>query len=133
MHDRPGQREHRRARTNEREVTNAAKLEAFFGRFVDERRDRDIGVDDVVAARIAHSERQCGLAVDDTDAEDWTNADRKAGNLDLVHKTLDGIAAQSRDDGAKGFGRHAATGRSSSGFKCRWLGASVSTKTGIYK
>ena len=34
---------------------------------------------------------------------------RHAGSLDLVHRTLQGIAARSEDDGAEGCGRHAAT------------------------
>ena len=63
----------------------------------------------MLAATASCKAEEEGDSSDDTDAEDWTNADRTAGNLDLVHKTLDGIAAQSKDDGAKGFGRHAAT------------------------
>ena len=66
-------------------------------------------IKNMLAATASCKAEEEGDSSDDTDAEDWTNAERAAGNLDLVQKTLDGIAAQSRDDGAKGFGRHAAT------------------------
>ena len=46
-------------------------------------------------------------STDDSDAELWACAPRAAGDMDLVRKTLRGIAANTDDDGAKGFGRHA--------------------------
>ena len=46
-------------------------------------------------------------STDDSDAELWACAPRAAGDMHLVRKTLRGIAANTDDDGAKGFGRHA--------------------------
>ena len=63
----------------------------------------------MLAATAASKAEEQGEPSDDTDDEDWAHAERAAGNLDLVHKTLDCIAAHSREDGAKGFGRYAAT------------------------
>ena len=49
---------------------------------------------------------------------------RHVGSLDLVHRTLQGIAARSEDDGAEGFGRHAATIRLG---KALWQSAPLNT------
>ena len=43
---------------------------------------------------------------DDSDNDIWKSADTQAGNMDLVHRSLNGIAARSGDDGTRGFGRH---------------------------
>ena len=50
-----------------------------------------------------------GDSSEDSDAERWAHIDTRVGHMDVVRKTLDGIAARSEDDGARGFGRHAST------------------------
>jgi len=46
---------------------------------------------------------------DDTDAEQYENFDFKAGNMDLVHKTLKGLCEKNTEEGMKAMGRHART------------------------
>ena len=62
----------------------------------------------LAASAISRAEEQEDSS-DDSDADAWADALRNAGDMDLVKKTLNGIAANSKDDGAKGFGRHADT------------------------
>jgi hypothetical protein len=50
-----------------------------------------------------------GDSSDDSEAEDWSHLDLRAGNLDVVRRTLNGIASWCKDEGAKGLGRHAHT------------------------
>jgi hypothetical protein len=45
----------------------------------------------------------------DSVAEAWKNLDLQVGNLDLVHKTLQGIAIRNQEEGEKALGRHART------------------------
>ena len=66
-------------------------------------------IKNMLAATAASKGEEQGDSSTDSDAEDWANAPKAAGNLDLVKKTLQGIGAQSRDDGTRGFGRHAKT------------------------
>jgi len=44
---------------------------------------------------------------DDTDEEKWKPIQTAAGSMEVVNRTLCGIAARSADDGSRGFGRHA--------------------------
>ena len=46
---------------------------------------------------------------EDSDAEAWQGIDVRTGNLDIVHKTLTGMAKRSSDEGAQALGRHART------------------------
>ena len=45
----------------------------------------------------------------DSDAEAWEGIDVRTGDLDIVHKTLTGMAKRSSDEGAQALGRHART------------------------
>ena len=46
---------------------------------------------------------------DDSDAEQWENLDVKAGSMDLVRQTLQGMASRNAEEGLKAMGRHAKT------------------------
>ena len=46
---------------------------------------------------------------DDSDAEQWENLDVKAGSLELVRQTLQGMASRNAEEGLKAMGRHAKT------------------------
>ena len=46
---------------------------------------------------------------DDSDAEQWEKADFKAGNMELVRQTLQGMASRNTDEGVKAMWRHART------------------------
>ena len=50
-----------------------------------------------------------GDSSDDSEAEQWSHLDLRAGNMDVVRQTLDGICATSKEEGQKGLGRHATT------------------------
>ena len=43
----------------------------------------------------------------DSDLEEWRRFDPRVGDMDLVRKTLHGIASRSKDEGVKAIGRHA--------------------------
>ena len=45
----------------------------------------------------------------DSDAETWRNLEMRAGSMDLVRQTLQGMAARSSDEGVKAMGPHART------------------------
>ena len=45
----------------------------------------------------------------DSEAEAWNNLDLRAGDMDLVHRTLQGMASRSADEGVKATVRHART------------------------
>ena len=46
---------------------------------------------------------------DDSDAEQWENLDTKAGSMELVRHTLQGMASRNAEEGMKAMGRHART------------------------
>ena len=46
---------------------------------------------------------------DDSDAEQWENLDVKAGSMELVRQTLQGMASRNTEEGVKAMGRHART------------------------
>ena len=46
---------------------------------------------------------------DDSDAEVWENLDLKAGSMELVRQTLQGMASRNAEEGLKAMGRHART------------------------
>ena len=46
---------------------------------------------------------------DDSDAAQWENLDCKAGNMQLVQQTLQGMASRSSEEGVQAMGRHART------------------------
>ena len=52
------------------------------------------------SARVVEVE---GDSSDDSDAEQWGHLDICAGNMDVVRRTLDGIATNAKDDGEKGM------------------------------
>jgi hypothetical protein len=57
------------------------------------------------AARVVERTADSGEESSESDVDRFKG---HAGSLDLVHKTLQGIAAQDEDEGQPGFGRHAA-------------------------
>ena len=61
----------------------------------------------LLAATSARVVEVPGDSSDDSDAENWAHLDIRAGNLDVVRRTLNGIASWCKDEGAKGLGRHA--------------------------
>ena len=63
----------------------------------------------VLAATAATETEDSEDSSDDSDAEEWENADFKAGNMDLVQQTLQGMASRNADEGVKAMGRHART------------------------
>ena len=63
----------------------------------------------LVAATAASKEEDKEDSSDESDAEKWQASPHTLGNLDLVYRTLDGISAQSQDNGDKGFGRYVTT------------------------
>ena len=63
----------------------------------------------LLAATAATKTAEQNDSSEDTDEEAWAHMDLKAGNMDVVRCTLDGIAARSADEGAKGLGRYAKT------------------------
>ena len=46
---------------------------------------------------------------DDSDAEQWENLDVKAGSMELVRQTLQGMASRNTEEGVKAMWRHART------------------------
>ena len=62
-----------------------------------------------VAATSARLVEIAGDSSDDSDMDNWTHLNITPGNLDVVRRTLDGIAAESVDEGEKGLGRYAET------------------------
>ena len=46
---------------------------------------------------------------DDSDDEEWKGLGIKVGSMELVHKTLRGIAFQNKEDGAVAMGRYGKT------------------------
>ena len=64
-----------------------------------------------MAATVASREGERDISSDDSDAEQWQRQGVQLGSLELVYRTLDGIGAQSKEDGDRGFGRHATTVR----------------------
>ena len=44
---------------------------------------------------------------DDSDAEQWENLNVKAGSMELVRQTLQGLASRNTEEGLKAMGRHA--------------------------
>ena len=46
---------------------------------------------------------------DDSDAEQWENLDVKAGSMELVRQTLQGMASRNAEERLKAMGRHART------------------------
>ena len=62
-----------------------------------------------VGATVACTVEKEGDASEDSEIERWAEVDGRAGNMNVVRKTLDGIAALSEDDGARVFGKHGST------------------------
>ena len=63
----------------------------------------------LIAATSARVVEVPGDSSDDSETENWSHLDIRAGNIDVVRRTLNGIASRCKDEGAKGMGRHANT------------------------
>ena len=63
----------------------------------------------LLAATAATQAEKQEYSSEDSDAEAWQGIDVRTGNLDIVHKTLTGMAKRSSDEGAQALGRHART------------------------
>ena len=66
-------------------------------------------IQNLLAATAATKLENSDGSSDDTDAEEWENLDVKAGSMQLVRLTLQGMASRNADEGVKAMGRHAAT------------------------
>ena len=66
-------------------------------------------IKNLLAATAATKMEDSENSSDDSDAEQWENADFKAGNMELVRQTLQGMASRNTDEGVKAMGRHART------------------------
>ena len=66
-------------------------------------------VQNLIAATVATKTEDCKDSSDDSDAEEWENVDFKAGKMDLVQQTLQGMASRNADEGVQAMGRHART------------------------
>ena len=66
-------------------------------------------IQNLLAATAATQLENSDDSSDDTDAEEWENLDVKAGSMQLVRLTLQGMASRNADEGVKAMGRHAAT------------------------
>ena len=66
-------------------------------------------IQNLLAATAATKLENSDDSSDDTDAEEWENLDVKAGSMQLVRLTLQGMASRNADEGVKAMGRHAAT------------------------
>ena len=55
----------------------------------------------LLAATSARVVEVPGDSSDDSEAENWSHLDIRAGNLDVVPRTLNGIASWCKDAGAK--------------------------------
>jgi hypothetical protein len=66
-------------------------------------------ITNLLTATAASRIEQSDDSSEDSVVEAWRNLDLQVGNLDLVHQTLQGIAARSSDEGQKALGRHART------------------------
>ena len=55
----------------------------------------------MLAATAATKMEDSENSSDDSDAEQWENFDFKAGNMDLVRQTLQGMASRHADEGVK--------------------------------
>ena len=66
-------------------------------------------ITNLLTATAASRIEQSDDSSEDSAVEAWRNLDLQVGNLDLVHQTLQGIAARSSDEGQKALGRHART------------------------
>ena len=62
----------------------------------------------LAATAATQAEKQDDSSEDDNE-ESWHGVDVRAGDIDIVHNTLAGIAKSSSDEGKQALGRHART------------------------
>ena len=94
--------------TTQDRYSYAASWEAYIdGHIVSDSSRRFIT--NLMAATAAIKSEDSVDSSEDSDAEAWLNMNVRAGNMDLVHRTLQGMAAKSSDEGMKAIGRHART------------------------
>ena len=63
----------------------------------------------LLAATAATQAEEQNDSSEDENEESWHDIDVRAGDLDIVHNTLAGIAKRSSDEGKQALGRHART------------------------
>ena len=63
----------------------------------------------LLAATAATQAEKQNDSSDDDNEESWHDIDVRAGDLNIVHNTLAGIAKRSSDEGKQALGRHART------------------------
>ena len=66
-------------------------------------------IQNLLAAAAATKMEDSENSSDDSDAEQWENLDVKAGPMELVRQTLQGMASRNTEEGVKAMGRHART------------------------
>ena len=95
-------------KTSETRCSYAAAWETYIdGNIVSESSKRIIS--NLLAATAAIKDEDSDDSSEDSDAEQWQGLDFRAGNMDLVQKTLHGMVARSSDEGTKAIGRHQQT------------------------
>lgn len=62
-----------------------------------------------LAATCARTVEVSGDSSDDSEAEDWSHLDLRAGSIDVVRRVLDGIAVWSSDEGQQALARYGGT------------------------
>jgi hypothetical protein len=63
----------------------------------------------LLAATCARTVEVPGDSSDDSEAEDWSHLDLRAGSIEVVRRVLDGIAARSPEEGQRALGRYGGT------------------------
>ena len=61
-------------------------------------------IQNLLAATAATKMEDSENSSDDSDAEQWENLDVKAGSMELVRQTLQGMASRNTDEGVKAMG-----------------------------
>ena len=94
--------------TGEKRYSYAASWETYIdGHIVSDSSKRFIA--NLLAATAAIKDDDPDDSSEDSDAEKWQDVNFRAGNMDLVQLTLQGMVARSSDEGAKAIGRHQQT------------------------
>ena len=89
-------------------LSYAASWDAYIGGNVVSKTSRRY-ILNLLAATAATKTEDTDDSSEDSQAEAWCNFDMRAGSMDLVRQTLEGMAARSSDEGLKAMGAHART------------------------
>ena len=63
----------------------------------------------LLAATCTRTAEVPGDSSDDSEAENWSHLDLRAGSIDVVRRVLDGIAVRSSEEGQQALGRYGGT------------------------